>query len=105
MLTKRFGELALDVAEARNGAGIEERGDEFLAVFESSAQAVRAASNCRLPASEDTAADPEFPLRVGIGIDAGEAVPVRDDYREIPLNMAAGCAQSQTPARCWSPGL
>ena len=89
LLTKKFGELSLDAAEARNGAGIEERGDEFLAVFESSAQAVRAALEMQASYLEETAADPEFPLRVGIGIDAGEAVPVRDDYRGIALNMAA----------------
>ena len=88
-LTKRFGELALDAAEARGGVAIEERGDEFLAVFGSSAQAVRAALEMQAAYLEESAANPDLPLRVGIGIDAGEAVPVRDDYRGVPLNLAA----------------
>ena len=88
-LTKRFGELALDAAEARSGVAVEERGDEFLAVFESSAQAVRAALELQAACLEEGTADPEIPLPVGIGIEAGEAVPVRDDYRGVPLNMAA----------------
>ena len=88
-LTKKFGELALDAVEARNGLAVEERGDEFLAVFESSTQAVRATLEMQATYREESAADPELPLRVGIGIEAGEAVPVRDDYRGEPLNMAA----------------
>jgi class 3 adenylate cyclase len=30
-----------------------------------------------------------FPLPIGIGIDAGEAVPVEDGYRGVALNTAA----------------
>ena len=33
--------------------------------------------------------DPDLPLSVGIGLDAGEAVPVGDGYRGAALNLAA----------------
>src|SRR5436309_2214882 len=39
--------------------------------------------------SEESQADPAFPLPVGIGIDEGEAIPVEDGYRGVALNMAA----------------
>ena len=40
-------------------------------------------------------ADPSLPLPVGIGLDAGEAVPVEGGYRGGALNLAARlCGQA-----------
>jgi len=89
LLAKRFADIARDAAEARGGRVIELRGDEALAVFESPSQAVRAAVEFQATCAEESEADPAFPLPVGIGIDAGEAVPVEDGYRGVALNMAA----------------
>jgi WD40 repeat protein/class 3 adenylate cyclase len=88
-LAKRFADLARDAVEARGGRVIELRGDEALAVFESSSQAVRAAVEFQATCAEESEADPAFPLPVGIGIDSGEAVPVEDGYRGVALNTAA----------------
>jgi WD40 repeat protein/class 3 adenylate cyclase len=88
-LAKRFADLARDAVEARGGRVVELRGDEALAVFESSTQAVRAAIEFQATCVEETAADPSLPLTVGIGIDAGEAIPVEDGFRGVALNMAA----------------
>lgn len=88
-LAKRFADLARDGVEARSGRVIELRGDEALAVFTSTAQAVRAALELQAAYSEETAADPSLPLAVGIGIDVGEAVPVEDGFRGVALNTAA----------------
>jgi len=89
MLAKKFADLARDAVEARSGRVIELRGDEALAVFDQAAQAVRAALEFQATCSEESQADPMFPLPVGIGIDVGEAVPVEDGYRGVALNMAA----------------
>jgi WD40 repeat protein/class 3 adenylate cyclase len=89
LLAKRFADLARDAVEARGGRVIELRGDEALAVFESPSQAVLAAVEFQATCAEESEADPAFPLPVGIGIDAGEAVPVEDGYRGVALNMAA----------------
>jgi WD40 repeat protein/class 3 adenylate cyclase len=89
MLAKKFAELARDAVEARSGRVIELRGDEALAVFHDPAQAVRAAVEFQASCAEESAADPAFPLYVGVGIDTGEAVPVEDGYRGAALNMAA----------------
>jgi class 3 adenylate cyclase len=94
-LATRFAELARDSVEARGGMVIELRGDEALAVFDSTVQAVRAALELQEACREATAEDPELPVPVGVGIDAGEAIPVEDGYRGRALNLAARlCAKA-----------
>lgn len=88
-LAKKFAELARDSVEARGGRVIELRGDEALAVFASTPQAVRAALEFQATCAEETGADPTLPLTAGIGIDVGEAIPVEDGYRGVALNTAA----------------
>jgi WD40 repeat protein/class 3 adenylate cyclase len=88
-LAKKFADFCRDAVEARGGRVLELRGDEALAVFESPAQAVRAALEFQATCAEESRSDPDFPLPVGIGIDSGEAVPVEEGYRGRALNMAA----------------
>jgi WD40 repeat protein/class 3 adenylate cyclase len=88
-LAQAFADLARDAVEARSGTVIELRGDEALAVFPSSSQAIRAAVELQAACHEETAADATQPLPVGIGIDAGDAVPVEGGFRGVALNMAA----------------
>ena len=88
-LATRFAEVARDAVEARSGRVTELRGDEVLAVFKSPDQAVRAAVELQAVCEEEVAADPTLPLRVGVGIDVGEAVPVEDGFRGAALNTAA----------------
>jgi class 3 adenylate cyclase len=54
LLAKRFAGLARDAVEARGGRVIELRGDEALAVFESSSQAVRAAVEFQATCAEES---------------------------------------------------
>jgi len=94
-LATRFAQLACDAVEARSGRVIELRGDEALAVFESAAQAVRAAAELAAVCADEAASDGGLPLLVGIGIDTGEAVPVEGGYRGAALNTAARlCSQA-----------
>src|SRR5881227_931499 len=88
-LAGRFAELARESIEAAGGALVELRGDEALAVFDSARQALRAASALQERFVVETVADPSLPLAVGIGLDAGEAVPVDGGYRGGALNLAA----------------
>jgi WD40 repeat protein/class 3 adenylate cyclase len=88
-LAKAFADLARDAVEARGGIVFELRGDEAVAVFNEPAQAVRAAVELQATLGEATAEDPTLPLLVGIGVDAGDVVPVEDGFRGSPLNMAA----------------
>lgn len=88
-LARKFAEVAREGVEAHGGSVIELRGDEALAVFGSARQAIRAAAELCLTFADETARQPEFPLTVGIGLDAGEAVPVERGYRGGALNLAA----------------
>ena len=88
-LAKKFADLARDAVEARGGRVIELRGDEALAVFNSTPQAVRAALELQATCSEETSTDPTLPMTIGIGIDVGEAIPVEDGFRGAALNTAA----------------
>jgi hypothetical protein len=76
---------------------IEVRGDEALVVFDSARQAIRAAMDLQKHFAEETRSDPDLPLRVGIGIDSGEAIALEDGtFRGAALNVAARlCAIAQ----------
>jgi class 3 adenylate cyclase len=89
-LAAKFVELVADGVEAHGGVLIEVRGDEGLAVFTSARQAIRAAVDLQARFAEETDADSNLPLKVGIGIDSGEAVRMPDGgYRGAALNVAA----------------
>lgn len=84
-LATRFAEVADKEVRARDGKVIELRGDEALAVFTSARQALRAAVDLQ----RSFAAERDVPLKVGIGLDAGEAIPVGAGFRGAALNLAA----------------
>jgi class 3 adenylate cyclase len=89
-LAAKFAELMKDGVQTRDGKVIEIRGDEALAVFESARQAIRAAKDLQHMFAEESDADQDLPLRVGMGIDSGEAVELDDgSYRGNALNVAA----------------
>jgi ABC-type transport system substrate-binding protein/class 3 adenylate cyclase/streptogramin lyase len=90
VLASRFAELVSEVVTARDGFLLELRGDEALVVFVSARKALRAAIDLQARFVEA-----ELPRGVGIGLDAGEAIPVGDGYRGTALNLAARlCAQA-----------
>jgi len=88
-LAASFALVTREVVSARGGEVIELRGDEALAVFTSARQALRAATELQERFIQVSEADPSLPLEVGIGLDAGEAIPVEGGYRGAALNLAA----------------
>jgi class 3 adenylate cyclase len=87
ILATRFAALAAEAVRAEDGQVVEVRGDEVLAVFTSARSALRAAAD--LLARCEAAATAELPLRAGVGLDAGEPVPVPGGYRGEAINVAA----------------
>jgi hypothetical protein len=73
-LAAKFADIAREGVEARGGTLLELRGDEALCVFASAREAIRTAVDLQRRFVEETLDDPELPLTVGIGLDAGEAV-------------------------------
>jgi YVTN family beta-propeller protein len=95
-LAAKFAEIAREIVQARGGILLELRGDEALCVFSSTREAIRAAVDLQRRFVEETLEQPELPLTVGIGLDAGEAVPVEGGYRGAALNLAARlCGQAR----------
>ena len=89
-LVNRFAAIVAEIAAARDGFLLEMRGDEALVAFVSARKALRAAVDLQARFAEE-----KLPRGVGIGLDAGEAIPVGDGYRGTSLNLAARlCAQA-----------
>jgi class 3 adenylate cyclase/tetratricopeptide (TPR) repeat protein len=87
-LARQFAASTGPVVEHHGGRLLELRGDEALCVFPSARQAIRAA--LALQEGYRPGEDGEgLPLGVGIGLDAGEVVPVHGGYRGRALNLAA----------------
>ena len=97
-LASKFAAVARHGVEARGGTVVELRGDEALAVFDSARQAISASIELQRRFVDETVAEPTLPLAVGIGLDAGEAVPVGDGYRGGALNLAARLCSIAGPA-------
>ena len=89
-LAAEFAELVEDGVHAHEGQLVELRGDEALAVFTSPRQAIRAAVDLQARFGDETGANSEVPLKVGMGIDSGEAVELENgSFRGASLNIAA----------------
>ena len=85
-LVESFSLVTQKVVAAWEGRVVEFRGDEALAVFDSPRAAIRAAAG--LQTAYVGGGDGE-PIPVGIGLDAGEAVPIDEGFRGAALNLAA----------------
>jgi class 3 adenylate cyclase/tRNA A-37 threonylcarbamoyl transferase component Bud32/streptogramin lyase len=83
-LASAFAELVGEAVAEHDGRVIELRGDEALVVFDSARKALQAAL-----AVQEAVGERALARGVGIGVDAGEAVPVGKGYRGGALNMAA----------------
>jgi WD40 repeat protein/class 3 adenylate cyclase len=101
-LAGAFAEIAREGVEAHGGEVIELRGDEALAVFASPSAALQAAVDLQLVFADEIALHPGLPLRVGIGVDAGPAVPVEGGYRGGALNLAARLCSKAGPGEVFA---
>ena len=88
-LTGRFADIARAVVEQRAGQLVEVRGDEVLLVFASAEQAVKASHDLQARCLQESQANEDLPLDIGIGLDVGEAVEVEGGYRGTVINRAA----------------
>ena len=88
-VVRRFAAIVHDAIPPRGGHVLELRGDEALCVFSSARAALWAAVELQQRFRERIDGEPAFPLGVGIGLDAGEAVPTEGGYRGRALNVAS----------------
>ena len=94
-LLGRFRSLARDAIGRFGGAEIKTEGDSFFVAFGSVSGAVRCGLALTAAAASDSAENPDEPIRVGVGIHAGETVEAEGGYVGSPVNIAARiCAQA-----------
>lgn len=85
-LAEAFARITEPTVVAGGGSVLQYRGDEALAVFDSTRAAIVTA---RALQEAYVVGDGDAAIPVGIGIDVGEAVMVNDGYRGAALNLAA----------------
>ena len=89
LLARRFAALVRESIAEHRGELLELRGDEALCIFESARTALVAAVALQRRFRQPAEGEEALPLGVGIGLDAGEAVPTDGGYRGRALNVAA----------------
>jgi YVTN family beta-propeller protein len=105
-LAASFAAIVEDVVAGTGGRLVEIRGDEALLVFDSPREGIRTAIALQHRFVERMRSEDPLPLRVGVGLDAGEAVPVDGGYRGGALNLAARlCSLAQPGEVLVSEGL
>ena len=82
-LAARFAEMVGEAAEAWAGNLLELRGDEALCVFDDPLSSMWAAVELQEAFADETAAEASLPLRTGIGLAAGDAVPLAGGYLSL----------------------
>jgi len=103
-LASRLKEEADRAVSLRGGRVLEARGDEILAVFTSARQALRAALDLQRALRDRPLWHRPPSPAVGIGIDAGEAVPLENGYRGAALNLASRLSALASPGQVLASG-
>ena len=94
-LLTRYRALARDAIARFGGAEIKTEGDSFYVVFDSVSSAVRCGLAITAEARAASDEHPDEPIRVGVGVHAGETVEADGGYVGSPVNIAARiCAQA-----------
>lgn len=95
-MVRRFLDIARTAIARHEGAEIKTEGDAIHAVFPSAAGAVICGLDMVDAAAELNAREPARPLRLGVGVHAGEAVDTPEGYIGTAVNVAARlCAVAQ----------
>jgi class 3 adenylate cyclase len=92
LLLERYRSLVRDAVAAAGGAEIKTEGDSFYVVFDSASAAVR----CGQEIISAADAAPGEPIRVGVGVHAGETVGTAEGFVGSAVNIAARlCSQAR----------
>jgi class 3 adenylate cyclase len=88
-LLKAYRSIVRSQVATSGGAEIKTEGDGFYIVFTSARQAIACGVAILKEAAAHNQRDPGMPIRVGIGIHAGEPIPQEGQFVGSAVNMAA----------------
>jgi class 3 adenylate cyclase len=88
-LLDRYRQLVRAAVDEHDGAEIRTEGDSFYVVFPDASGAVACGLAIVAAAADASAATPEAPISVGIGVHAGETVETQEGYVGTAVNLAA----------------
>ncbi|HEV3097995.1 MAG TPA: AAA family ATPase [Candidatus Dormibacteraeota bacterium] len=88
-LVAAYRKLIRERVRESAGAEVKVEGDAIFVAFPSARQAIACGAAILKDASAHTSANADLPLRIGIGIHAGEPVPQDGDYIGAAVNVAA----------------
>jgi DNA-binding NarL/FixJ family response regulator/class 3 adenylate cyclase len=103
-LAETFARVVREGVEGHGGALVELRGDEALVAFDSPRDAIVAAIGLQSRFVDEALREPDLPLYVGMGLDAGEAVALEDGFRGGALNLAARLCSLAGPGEILASG-
>ncbi len=98
-LARTFAGIARSTVTELGGTLVELRGDEAMCVFGSARGALRAAVDLQRRLRTAPADGGPFPLPVGVGLDAGEAMATEGGYRGGAPNLASRLSVAAAPGR------
>jgi class 3 adenylate cyclase len=88
-LVAAYRKLIRQRVQESRGAEIKVEGDAMFVVFQSARQAIACGAAILGDAAVRTQAEPDLPMRVGIGLHAGEPVAQEGDFIGAAVNVAA----------------
>ncbi len=89
-LVQRFRQVVREVVGAHDGAAVKSEGDAIYVVFPSASTAVTCGLAIVERAAQASAAQPDLPMQVGVGVHAGEAIEVAEGgFIGTAVNLAA----------------
>ncbi len=104
-LVRRFRQLVRDEVGGHSGAEVKTEGDAIYVVFPSASTAVMCGLALIEAAKAATADDPTLPIRMGIGVHAGEAVEMPEGgYIGSAVNLAARVCAVAEEGQVWVTG-
>lgn len=93
-LVREYRQLARAEVARTGGRELKTEGDSFLVEFRTARQALQCATAILSGAEARTSDRPDLPLRIGVGLHAGEPVRFEQDYIGSAVNVAARLGQA-----------
>ncbi len=88
-VVRAHNKIVRDALHKFNGKEVKHTGDGIMASFSKTSNSVEAAADMQKAAAKHSAANPELPLGLKIGINAGEPIAEDDDLFGTTVQMAA----------------